>query len=130
MKTCRSLIASRILSRLAAATTAIALLLGVVDARAIPITFTHTGTGSGTIGTTAFNDAGFVITGLADTDDRRSYSDGFFAGHDSTSIIIADVGTYQFTTATRTFVNNVGFFPGFSRQGSSGDDLGVTAMPP
>ena len=82
------------------------------------ITFTHTGTGSGTIGATSFANAAFTITDTADTTARSSFSTGFFINDLSASISIAGVGNFNFTSGTRTFVNNSLSLVGFSRSGA------------
>jgi hypothetical protein len=92
-------------------------------AAAAPITFIYTGSGdySAQLDGVPFSDADFTITATGDTDDRQSFANGFFIEHLTSSISIAGVGTFDFITATRTFVNNTGGGGGFSR--SSGPDL-------
>ena len=106
---------------------AILCLLGLsVPAFAVPISFTHEGAGSGTLDGVGFGAAAplpFTITATGDTDDRSSFGSGFFIDHLSASISISGLGTFDFTTATRTFVNNAGQIVGFSRAGSGGLDL-------
>jgi hypothetical protein len=94
-----------------------------LNAPAASIEFIHTGTGSGTIGTTAFTGAPFTITEFADTTNRASSSEGFFVDDTSASISIGTLGTFGFTTGTRTFVNNNFSIIGFSREGIFGADL-------
>lgn len=82
----------------------------------IPIEFSHTGTGSGSIGTTTFTNAAFTITDTADTSSRQSCGSGcFFIDDILASITITGVGTFDFTTATQTFVNQNFSLIGFSR---------------
>ncbi len=88
-----------------------------------PITFTDLTTASGTIGSTPFTDAAITITGIGDTSNLQSFSGGFFINDNSASIMITGVGTFDFITATRFFVNNTGEIVGFSRAGSTGLDL-------
>lgn len=90
---------------------------------AATITFTHAGTGSGQIGGTTFTNADFVIVDTADTASRIAIPGGWSINDLSASISIAGLGTFTFLTPTRTFVNNVASFAGFSRSGASGDDL-------
>jgi hypothetical protein len=78
------------------------------------ITFTHTGLGSGTIGTTTFTDAAFTITDIGDTANRTSFSGGYYINDTSASIAIAGIGTLGFVTLTHTFVNNTNQIVGFS----------------
>ena len=104
------------------------LLFGVVGmAEAIPITFTHNGIGSGSIDHFLFSETSFTITATGDTDDRDTFGDTFSGGfsikHLAATIDITGVGTYDFITDTRTFVNTVFGIVGFSRSGSSGFDL-------
>ncbi|HWZ31166.1 MAG TPA: PEP-CTERM sorting domain-containing protein [Bryobacteraceae bacterium] len=87
------------------------------------LSITHTGVGSGTIGTTTFTNASFTITDLADTAARQSFTGGFFIDDLSASIAITGVGTFMFTTGTRTFVNQSNDTVGFSRAGNLGADL-------
>jgi hypothetical protein len=93
------------------------------NASAAPITFIHTGSGSGSIGGTPFGNSSFTITGLGDTANRQSFSNGYFIDHDSVMIDIQGVGTLNLVTGTRTFFNDDGNTPGFSRAGSAGADL-------
>jgi hypothetical protein len=102
--------------------------LGLVSALAVSshaalISITHSGTGSGTIGATPFTNAAFTISELADTANRQSFSAGYFIDNTSALIDIQGIGTFAFTTATRTFVNNNSSIVGFSRAGLFGSDL-------
>jgi hypothetical protein len=56
-----------------------------VTASAVTITFTHEGTGSGSLNGIPFASSNFVIVGLGDTDDRVASSggDGFSIDHTS-----------------------------------------------
>jgi hypothetical protein len=76
---------------------------------ASPITMIHDGSGSGTIDGVSFTSVNF--------------GSGWFIDHTSASINIAGVGTFDFITPTRTFVNNNIPLVGFSRAGISGSDL-------
>lgn len=102
---------------------ALAFLTATSFAAAAPITFTHSGTGSGSIGATNFTNADFVITATGDTNGRVAFSSGFFINHLSAQIGIGGVGVFTFTTATRTFVNDDSNIVGFSRTGIFGADL-------
>ena len=97
------------------------------NAHAVPITFIHQGIGSGSIvsisGSTSFSNAEFTITELADTGNRTSFGLGFFIDDTVASINISGLGTFDFITPTRTFVNNEIALVGFSRAGVSGADL-------
>lgn len=94
-----------------------------VTANAVPITFIHEGSGSGTLDGSTFAEMSFTITAYGDTDDRLSYSSGWFIDHTTAMIDIVGVGTATFTTDTRTFVNNDNSTVGFSRAGTGGADL-------
>lgn len=93
------------------------------SASAVPIFFTHEGAGSGTIGGVAFATTPFVITATGDTSNRAVQGAAFFIDHGSAQIDITGVGVFNFTTATRTFVNNGTQTVGFSRAGVGGADL-------
>ena len=101
---------------------AVVLLTFGTTAMAVPITFIHSGSGSGSIGGTDFANTDFVITAIGDTDDKDNQG-GFadFIDHQSASILISGVGTFDFVTGTRTFLN--GTTVGFSRAGDGGLDL-------
>jgi hypothetical protein len=71
---------------------------------AVPIQFTMTGTGVGTIGGTPFPKSAFTIVSLGDTDSRISAGGDFAINHVSSSISIDGVGTLQILSPTRTFV--------------------------
>lgn len=86
--------------------------------------FTHTGSGSGTLGGTPFPTSDFVITSLADTANRQGGGDVWSIEHTSSSIWIAGLGDLEILTATRTFVCSSNQIVGFSRAyGLGGADL-------
>ncbi|MCL4219753.1 MAG: PEP-CTERM sorting domain-containing protein [Phycisphaerales bacterium] len=95
-------------------------------ASAAPIEFTHEGTGGGFLDGENFGltaPVHFVITAVGNTADRVNMGFGYYIDHTSASIWIEGVGTYDFLTPTRTFVNNDGQLVGFSRAGLDGADL-------
>ncbi|MDZ8237624.1 MAG: PEP-CTERM sorting domain-containing protein [Nostoc sp. ChiQUE01a] len=93
-------------------------------ARAALITFTHEGSGSGSLNGISFNNTNFTIIGTGDTSNRESFGQGFSIANDSASIEINGVGNFMFTTPTRVFVNNFNSTVGFSRAGTTtGEDL-------
>lgn len=93
-----------------------------------PILFMHQGTGSGTIDGRPFADADFVIRANADTSSRRLIPGiGFTTSHDTTIITIDGVGTYEFVTPTRTFVNRLNGLVGFARLDDLQYDLFLSA---
>lgn len=94
-----------------------------LSAFAGPLTIAYSSIGTGSIGTTSFTNAPFTIIELLDTANRQSFSGGFFINDNSASIAIAGVGTFNFTTATRSFVANGAGIEGFSRPGVLGQDL-------
>lgn len=101
-----------------------ALLAGSVSAHAVPITFTHSGFGSGSLDGVAFGSSSFTITATGDTSARQTVSGvGFFIDHLAASIAISGMGSVSFVTPTRTFVNNSLSIVGFSRAGLAGADL-------
>ncbi|NIN04865.1 MAG: hypothetical protein GTO43_00485 [Armatimonadetes bacterium] len=104
------------------AVTCCAIAFCAAPASGVPITFIHTGSGSGTLAGAPFDVSAFTITALGDTDNRVSPSSGVFSiDHDVASIEIAGLGTLTFLTGTRTFVNNNVSTVGFSR--AAGADL-------
>lgn len=88
-----------------------------------PIVFTYQGTGTGWLGETPFTDADFTITAVGDTENLRCFSQGGYTiDHDTASINIAGVGTYDFTINTATFVNNATQLAGiFCNECAAGD---------
>jgi hypothetical protein len=91
---------------------------------AAPIMFTYSGTGSGSVGSLSFANSPFTITAMGDTSAREERGLGmgleYSIGHISAAISIQGVGTYEFTSSTRTWVNNYLQFAGFSRSDSFG----------
>jgi len=102
----------------------VVLIVFLGNANAVNITFTYEGIGSGTLGGSSFSDAAFTITGMGDTVNRSSFdfgtSKGFSIDDNSASIAISGLGTFNFVTPTRTFVNNTYYGVGFSRAESVG----------
>jgi hypothetical protein len=105
--------------------TIIASTLGVACvSSAAPINFIHEGFGSGTLDGVAFS-AAFTITAVADTSDRNQLvfggaPYGWDIEHTSAAIDIDGLGSFDFITGTRTFVNNDGPVVGFSRSNDDG----------
>ena len=100
------------------------------SARAATITFAHSGSsGAGSLNGLPFTDKAFTITAIGDTNSVQPFGgpEDLFINHTSAAISIADVGTFNFITATRTFINGtldlVGFSRGFSSAGIGGSDL-------
>lgn len=87
---------------------------------AMPITFVHGGTGSGTLGGEAFV-GDFTILAQADTDAIAAFRTGFSLEHLFARIAIAGLGTFDLLTPTRTYVNHRLASVGFAR--SAGPDL-------
>ncbi len=88
----------------------------------------HEGSGSGIVGGVAFPEINFVITAFGDTDNRGNRASGLFGiHHDTAEIAIDGVETFDFLTATLTFVNQdrqiVGFSVSMISQTQSGFDL-------
>jgi hypothetical protein len=83
---------------------------------AAPITFIHTGSGSGSLNGTPFDVSNFTITATGDTDNRITLTDGLYEiWHDSATITIDGVGTLTFLEPTKTFVSNEAAGVGFGR---------------
>ena len=85
------------------------------SAQAAIIYMTHQGLGSGTIGQLAFENADFTITTSADFDDTIPFINGMRLIHETATITIADIGTFEFLTPTQTFVNQAFGTVGFTR---------------
>lgn len=98
--------------------------IGLLNAQAATIVFTYEGVASGTLNGTSFDGTHYVITGIADQNNRTGFSNGWFVNHDSASILFAnELGLIEFVTLTRTFVNNSVSNAGFSQAGMLGGDL-------
>jgi PEP-CTERM motif len=98
---------------------------------AAPITFIYTGFGSGTLDGTSFAGNAFTITALGNTTNKASCgSNCEYIDHDSASITITGLGTFSFSTATRTFFADDADIAGFSRAGSGGLDLFYSPQTP
>jgi hypothetical protein len=99
-------------------------LAAVAAAHAASISFTYTGTASGTIGNQTFDAAAFTLFATGDTANLQSAgADVLFLNQDTASISIDGLGTFLITTATRTFINNSAHVLGFSGSGIYGADL-------
>jgi hypothetical protein len=83
--------------------------VSVLPAVAVPITYVHTGFGSGTLGADAFGAAAplaFTITALGDTANVVSCgAPCLFNENITASIAIDGLGTFDFITATAYFAN-------------------------
>ncbi len=94
-------------------------------ASATPISYTHTGFGSGTLNGVFFGAAApvaFTINATSDTSTLQSCGGPcLFNDNLTASITIQGLGTFDFLTGTRYF-ENVGVV-GLSRAGASGNDL-------
>ena len=95
------------------------------SAWATPITYTHTGFGSGSLNGAGFGASAplaFTISAIGDTNNVTSCGGAcLYNNNTSVSIAITGVGTVTLITPTRYF-SNVGIV-GFSRAGVSGLDL-------
>ncbi len=94
------------------------------SASAAPITFIFTGThASGSLNGTDFSDKAFTITALGDTSAAVDLGFGVTQiDHATASILIKDIGTFDFVTTTRTFFNDNTDTVGFAH-GPFGEDL-------
>ena len=98
---------------------------------AAPITFIYSGFGSGSLAGTAFGGTDFTISAVGDTSNKVSCGGACASiAHNSASITIAGVGTFDFTTGTRTFFSDGANIAGFSRSGVPALDLLNTTPPP
>jgi hypothetical protein len=99
----------------------LAALVGLASlAPAQSITLIHEGQGSGDLNGVPFAATSIVITAEGDISQRISFSAGWFLEHTNATVEIGGIGTYQFTSPTRTFVNNSGQIVGFSRGTAAG----------
>jgi hypothetical protein len=81
-------------------------IISPIATQGVPIVFTHSGSGSGTIDGVPFSNSAFTIEAIGDTDNIVDEAPGIRTlVHDSASISIDGVGVFGFVTATRTFVN-------------------------
>jgi hypothetical protein len=96
---------------------------GLGGAQAESITFTFDGTGSGTLGGSAFSDEAFTITVIADTLDVASCGSGVVSVDSlSADIFISGFEVATFSISTRVFDHSSGAL-GFSRGTCVGADL-------
>lgn len=86
------------------------------------MTYIHEGSGVGSLDGVTFT-GNFTITATADSANIVNVGGVYFVDHDSAIIEIDGVGSFEFTTNTRTFVNNDLDLVGFSRDAVSGSDL-------
>jgi PEP-CTERM motif len=95
------------------------------SALSTPITFTHTGTGSGSLEGTSFTDRAFTITSTADTDARQAIEGGrgYFVLNSSSSIDIEGLGSFSFLVPTSTFVSTRSHIVGFTFFSDDSGDL-------
>jgi len=85
-----------------------------LPALAEPITMVHQGNGTGRVGQLSFENANFTITTQADTADRIDLGFGWALQHTIATIEIEGLGSYDFITETRTFINDFNNTVGFS----------------
>jgi hypothetical protein len=109
-----------------------ALVLGLsTAASAAPISYVHTGFGSGTLDGVAFGSlapVAFTVTAEGDTDNVQACGGDCFTNDNiTTSIEIAGLGSFSFLTPLRYFSNGVA---GLSRAGVAGADLFYSAPLP
>jgi hypothetical protein len=109
-------------------------LLSVVAAiglSASTITFTYSGTASGTLGQASFSDAAFTVTGVGDTTNvfvNPGNSSVLGLHLDSASIDIAGQGIFSITSAMGAFVAHNAQFAGIAHGDGGGSDLIHTAV--
>lgn len=114
----------RILRLIAAGVLSVAAAFGADRAAAAAITLIHEGSASGgTLEGVPFGPVTFVITASGDTGNIESSGSVLSLDHDSAEIAISGLGTFDFITGTRTFVNQASPIVGFSRATLAGLDL-------
>jgi hypothetical protein len=90
------------------------------DALSAPIVFTYKGRGVGKIQNRPFSEVDFTITAFGDTSNRQTeYAPYpiYSIRHNSASISLDGMGTYQITSETLTFSNTMLPGPGFEVNG-------------
>ena len=109
--------------RLFSLATAIIMSVGLVSTtNAGVINFVHTGSGSGSIGETVFENRTFTISATINTANVTGTGSFRQVSHDTAMIEIEGEGTYTFTSGTRHWKN--GDLVGFARSyGAGGSDL-------
>lgn len=111
----------------AAVCAAVLILSAAGGLKAAPITFSLSGTGSGSVGGTNFGGAAFTITATGDTNNfidgptitipsfgQVTFSDASLFLHSSASIWIEGAGHFNFISETATFFNNASTLPPFN----------------
>jgi hypothetical protein len=96
------------------------ILFGLNSVFAAPITFTFSGTASGSIGTINFTNDSFIITLSADTANIHNIGSGLYDVDGSSSINLNGIGTANFLILNRVFANNTYNAVGFSRSSTIG----------
>lgn len=100
-----------------------ALTLCAAQSNAAIITFTHSGSTSGTLGGQAFAARPFQVIATGTTESRVAVTSNIFViAHTSATISLEGLGTFAFSIPTQTFVNNLGRSVGFTAT-TSGLDL-------
>ena len=124
-------------TKLLATLIAVCPLVAVSSVNASPITFTITGTASGTVGTTSFTSAPFVFTLTTDTTARTALIPGaspntYSEQTTANSFSITGVGTGSFTDTLDVFDNQMNALAGVTQYGTGFPqdqfDLGNTAF--
>ncbi len=72
---------------------------------AAPVTYTYEGIASGQIGSTVFDMKPFIITGIADSQNRTRGQGVYTIVHDSTTIQLEGLGTFDISSRLMSFVN-------------------------
>jgi hypothetical protein len=84
----------------------LAVLAGVGEAQADPITYTVSGTASGSLGANPFTNAAVTVTAAADASAIVNHGAGFFDVPSlAATVSVSGLGTATFTVPTRTFTN-------------------------
>jgi hypothetical protein len=100
--------------------------VAAIGLSASTITFTYSGTASGTLGQTSFSDAAFTVTGVGDTANvfvNPSNSSVLGLHLDSASVDIAGQGIFSITSAMGAFVAQNAQLAGLAHSDGGGADL-------
>jgi hypothetical protein len=86
---------------------AVVLLAGPMAANALPVSYTWTGSGTGSLGGVGFTDAQFTLSVFSDTDDVFEPVSGILRTSASTaSVNVAGIGTATFTNTIAAVLNS------------------------
>ncbi|HEY4312282.1 MAG TPA: PEP-CTERM sorting domain-containing protein [Pirellulales bacterium] len=92
-------------------------------AKAVPIEFIQTGSGSGTLDGIPFANSAFIIKSFGDTDNRVLFGSAFSINNGQSTFDIDGLGSLTLITGTRTFLDPNNGLVGYSLIDNEGPDL-------